>query len=38
MATTRIIPLHIGKGRSAGTAIRDIIGYVKIRKKQTMAA
>ena len=29
MATTRLIPLHTGKGRSFATAIRDIIGYVK---------
>ena len=25
MATTRIMPLHTGKGRSVGTAIRDIL-------------
>ena len=24
MATTRIMPLHIGKGRSVGTAVSDI--------------
>ena len=29
MATTRLISLHIGKGRSVGTAIRDIIDYVE---------
>ncbi len=29
MATTRIISLHVGKGRTVGTAIRDIIDYVK---------
>ena len=29
MATTRLIPLHVGEGRSAGTAIRDIIEYVE---------
>ncbi len=28
MATTRIMPLHTGKGRNFGTAIRDIIDYV----------
>lgn len=28
MATTRLIPLHIGKGRNAGTAIARIIDYV----------
>lgn len=29
IATTRIMPLHTGKGRSVGTAIRDIIDYVE---------
>ena len=29
MATTRIMPLHVGKGRTVGWAIRDIIGYVQ---------
>ena len=29
MATTRLIPLHSGKGRSEGTAIRDILDYSK---------
>ena len=29
MATTRLIALHVGEGRSAGTAIRDIIEYVE---------
>ena len=29
MATTRLMPLHIGKGRSFGTAISDIIDYVE---------
>ncbi len=28
MATTRLMPLHTGKGRNTGKAIRDIIGYV----------
>ena len=28
MATTRIMPLHAGKGRTVGKAISDIIGYV----------
>ena len=28
MATTRIMPLHVGKGRSEGQAISDIIDYV----------
>ena len=29
MATTHIIPLHAGKGRMVGKAIRSIIDYVK---------
>ncbi len=29
MATTRIMPLHTGKGRSVGTAIRNILEYVE---------
>ena len=29
MATTRIMPLHTGAGRSVGTAIYDILDYVK---------
>ena len=29
MATTRLMPLHIGKGRDISTAIADIIDYVK---------
>ena len=29
MATTRIMPLHAGKGRTVGKAISDIIDYVK---------
>ena len=33
MATTRLMALHIGKGRSVGTAIRDIIGYVENPEK-----
>ena len=28
MATTRIMPLHIGKGRTESQAISDIIDYV----------
>ena len=28
MATTRIIPLHTGKGRTVGKAISDIIDYL----------
>ena len=33
MATTRIMPLHIGKGRSVGTAVSDILEYVKDTEK-----
>lgn len=33
MATTRIMPLHAGKGRSVGQAISDIIDYVKNPEK-----
>ena len=33
IATTRLIPLHVGKGRSAGTAIHDIIDYVENPEK-----
>lgn len=29
MATTRIMPLHVGKGRTVGRAISAIIDYVK---------
>ena len=33
MATTRLMPLHTGKGRTVGTAISDIIDYVKNPEK-----
>ena len=33
MATTRLIPLHTGKGRNFGKAIRNAIGYVSNPKK-----
>ena len=33
MATTRIMPLHVGKGRTESRAIRDIIDYVANPKK-----
>lgn len=33
MATTRIMPLHTGKGRSIGQAVSDIIGYVENPEK-----
>ena len=33
MATTRIIPLHTGKGRTVGKAISDIIDYVQNPQK-----
>ena len=29
MATTRLMPLHTGKGRPGGTAISNIIDYVQ---------
>ena len=29
MATTRLMPLHVGEGRSISTAISDIIEYVE---------
>ena len=33
MATTRIMPLHIGKGRTESQAISDIIDYVENSQK-----
>ncbi len=33
MATTRLMPLHTGKGRTVGTAIKDIIDYVENPEK-----
>ena len=30
MATTRLMPLHTGRGRSFSTAISDIIEYVEL--------
>ena len=33
MATTRLMPLHTGKGRDVGTAIRDIIDYAENPEK-----
>ena len=33
MATTRLMPLHVGKGRSINTAISDIIDYVENPEK-----
>lgn len=33
MATTRLMPLHIGKGRTVGTAIQAIIDYVENPEK-----
>ena len=33
MATTRLMPLHIGKGRTVGTAIAAIIDYVENPEK-----
>ena len=37
MATTRIMPLHTGKGRTVGKAISDIIDYVENPKRPTTA-
>ena len=36
MATTRLMPLHVGKGRDVSTAIADIIDYVENRRKPIM--
>ena len=33
MAATRIMPLHVGKGRTESRAISDIIDYVANPKK-----
>ena len=33
MATTRIMPLHVGKGRTESQAISDIIDYVANSQK-----
>lgn len=33
MATTRLMPLHVGKGRNISTAISDIIDYVENPRK-----
>ena len=38
MATTRLMPLHTGKGRTVGTAISDIIDYVKNPERPTTVA
>ena len=38
MATTRIMPLHVGKGRTERRAISDIIDYAApIQRKQITA-
>lgn len=37
MATTRIMPLHVGKGRTESRAISDIIDYVANPQKQITA-
>ena len=34
MATTRIMPLHIGKGRTESRAISDIIDYVRSEERR----
>ena len=33
IATTRIMPLHVGKGRTVGRAIKGIIDYVENPQK-----
>ena len=33
MATTRLMPLHVGKGRDVSTAIADVIDYVENPQK-----
>lgn len=33
MATTKIMPLHTGKGRTIGQAVSDIIDYVENPEK-----
>ena len=38
MATTRIMPLHVGKGRTESRAISDIIDYVANRKQITASS
>lgn len=38
MATTRIMPLHVGKGRTESRAISDIIDYVANPQKQITAS
>ena len=38
MATTRIMPLHVGKGRTESRAISDIIDYVANHRKQITAS
>ena len=37
MATTRIMPLHVGKGRTESRAISDIIAMWPIQRKQITA-
>ena len=34
MATTRIMPIHVGKGRTESRAISDIIDYVVLLSQQ----
>ena len=38
MATTRIMPLHVGKGRTESRAISDIIDYVANPQKTDAAS
>lgn len=37
MATTRIMPLHIGKGRTESQAVSDIIDYQEAAHRQELA-
>ncbi len=37
MATTRIMPLHTGKGRTESQAVSDIIDMYPTRKRQITA-
>ena len=37
MATTRIMPLHVGKGRTESRAISDIIDYVAYAFRRSTA-
>ena len=36
MATTRIFPIHSGKGRSVARALRDVADYMENRLKRNL--